>query len=55
MTNSEYKKLVETHIPKVNEVKSIITAFLVGGFIGLCIFFWIYYWAKEKLKRNLLI
>ena len=24
----------------------------IGGFIGLCIFFWIYYWAKEKLKRN---
>ena len=24
----------------------------IGGFIGLCIFFWIYYWVKEKLKRN---
>ena len=35
MTKDENKKLVEKHTPKVNEIKSIFTAFFVGGFIGM--------------------
>ena len=35
MTKEEYKKLVNKHIPRVNHLKSISLAFLVGGFIGM--------------------
>ena len=35
MTKDEYKKLVVKHTAKVNEFKSITTAFLIGGFVGM--------------------
>ncbi len=35
MTKEEYKKLVKKNTPKVDHTKSILSAFLVGGFIGM--------------------
>lgn len=46
MTKEEYKKLVSKHTPKVNEVKSIFTAFFMGGFIGMLGQFLIDFYSK---------
>ena len=35
MNKQEYKKIVDKHSPKENKVKNMITAFLVGGLVGL--------------------
>ena len=35
MTNKKYKALVKKHTPKENKVKYALTAFLVGGLMGL--------------------
>ena len=35
MTNRKYEALVEKHTPKENKVKYAVTAFLVGGLMGL--------------------
>lgn len=35
MENSEYKKLVQKHLPKENKLRNIIVAFLIGGLIGI--------------------
>ena len=35
MSNKKYDALVEKHTPKENKLKYAVTAFLVGGFMGL--------------------
>ena len=35
MTNKKYEALVKKHTPKENKVKYALTAFLVGGLMGL--------------------
>ena len=35
MTNRKYEALVKKHTPKENKVKYAVTAFLVGGLMGL--------------------
>ena len=35
MTNKKYEALVKKHNPKENKVKYALTAFLVGGLMGL--------------------
>ncbi len=35
MTQEDYKKLVQKHLPKENKMRNIIVAFVIGGLIGV--------------------
>jgi uncharacterized membrane protein YczE len=35
MNTQKYQKIVDKHKPKENKIANLITAFIVGGFLGM--------------------